>query len=370
MQIGVVTETKPSERRVGLTPAGAATLVADGHEILVQEGAGVGAGFPDDAYRGSGARLEATADAVWSQSELVVKVKEPIASEYRHLRADLTLFTYLHLAADRPLTAALVESGATAIAYETVRDTNGGLPLLVPMSEVAGRLAAQAAAHHLQHPFGGPGILMGGVPGVRAADVVVIGGGVVGTNAALVAAGMRAEVTILETSAKRLRELDAQFGGTARVLASDPETLRRSVAGADVVIGAVLVPGAAAPRLVRREDLAAMQPHALLVDVAIDQGGCFETSRPTTHEDPTFTVDGILHYCVGNMPGAVPRTSTRSLTNATLPYVRRLAADGPAQALADDPLLGSGLNVADHEIRFPAVADAFPDLPRAAPVGS
>jgi alanine dehydrogenase len=370
MRIGVVTEIKPSERRVGLTPAGTAALVADGHEVLVQEGAGAGAGFPDASYREAGGRIEPRADAVWAGSQLVVKVKEPIASEYVHLRSDLTLFAYLHLAADPPLTEALIAAGTTAIAYETVRDRAGGLPLLVPMSEVAGRLAAQAAAHHLQHPFGGPGILMGGVPGVPAANVLVIGGGVVGTQAALVAAGMQADVTVLDTSPTRIRELDALFGDRVRVLASDAETLDRCLPAADVVIGAVLVPGTTAPRIVRRDALARLQEHAVLVDVAIDQGGCFETSHPTTHEDPTFRVDGILHYCVANMPGAVPRTSTRSLTNTTLPYLRRLANEGPARAMARDPLLAAGLNVDAHEIRFPGVAEAFPDLPRAASTGS
>jgi alanine dehydrogenase len=369
MRIGVPAEIKPSERRVAVTPAGAAALTADGHDVVVEAGAGAGAGFPDELYVAAGARIEPVAENVWADSELVVKVKEPIASEYGHLRDDLTLFTYLHLAADRELTEALIAAGTTAIAYETVNGSGGGLPLLVPMSEVAGRLAAQAAAHHLQHPFGGPGILMGGVPGVRPADVVVIGGGVVGTQAALVAAGMQAEVTVLDTSQTRVRELDALFGDRVRVLASDPETLERSLRSADVVIGAVLVPGRAAPNVVRREMLAQLQEHAVLVDVAIDQGGCFETSHPTTHEQPTFRVDGILHYCVANMPGAVPRTSTRSLTNATLPYLRRLAAQGPGPAMASDPLLAAGLNVAGGQISFPGVADAFPDLPRGATVG-
>jgi len=370
MRVGVVREIKPGERRVALTAAGAAALVGDGHEVLVEAAAGTGAGIPDAAYRDAGARILPAAADVWAQSELVVKVKEPIEQEYGHLRPDLTLFAYLHLAADRPLTEALIAAGTTAIAYETIRDPAGALPLLTPMSEVAGRLAAQAAAHHLQHPFGGPGVLMGGVPGVQPARVLVIGGGVVGTHAALIAAGMQAEVTVLDTSHVRVRELDTLFGDRVRVLASDPETLAGSAAGADAIIGAVLVPGASAPRVVRRDMLADLQPHAVLVDVAIDQGGCFETSRPTTHEHPTFREEGILHYCVANMPAAVPRTSTRALTNATLPYVRRLAREGPAAALAADPLLAAGLNVAAHAIRFPGVAEAFPDLPRADPPGA
>jgi alanine dehydrogenase len=363
MRVGVAKEIKTAERRVGLTPAGAAMLVGDGHEVLVEQGAGDGAGMSDAEYVNAGARI-VDVDRVWGDSELVVKVKEPISSEYRHLRPDLTLFTYLHLAADRPLTEALLHAKTTGIAYETVQDAHGALPLLAPMSEVAGRLAAQAAAHHLQHPFGGPGTLIGGIPGVPPARVVVIGGGVVGTQAALIASGMQAEVTILDASPRRLRELVELFGSRARVVMSDPIALETAIVEADVVIGAVLVPGAAAPKLVRAEHLRLLKPDAVLVDVSIDQGGCFETSRPTTYDEPTYEVEGILHYCVANMPGAVPRTSTKGLTNATLPYLRKLAQQGAEAALSSDTVLQGGLNVRDGEICHAGVAEAMPDLPR------
>jgi alanine dehydrogenase len=362
VQIGVPTEVKSGERRVALTPGGVELLVGGGHEVLVQAGAGEGAGFGDADYERAGALLRPSADAVWGAADVVVKVKEPVPAEYGLLRDDLTLFTYLHLAADRPLTEALIESGTTAVGYETVADERGGLPLLAPMSEVAGRLAAYAAAHHLRSPAGGPGLLMGGVPGVAAADVVIVGGGVVGTQAARMAMGMEADVTILERSLSRIKALDELFQGRVRVIASDPGTLAEALERADVVIGAVLVPGAAAPRVVTREMLARLKPGALLLDVAIDQGGCFETSRPTTHDDPTYTVDGIVHYCVANMPGAVPTTSTRALVNATLPYVLELVArleDGGAW----DAGMAGGLNVSDGLIRQAAVAAAFPDLP-------
>jgi alanine dehydrogenase len=362
IRVGVPTEIKTAERRVALTPAGVELLAGAGHEVTVQSGAGAGAGLPDALYEAAGARLEPDADVVWRDSDLVVKVKEPVEAEYGRLRTDLTLFTYLHLAADRPLTEALVESGTTGVAYETVEDERGGLPLLAPMSEVAGRLAAYAAAHHLRSPEGGPGLLMGGVPGVAPARVLIIGGGVVGTQAARMAVGMEADVTILERSLARIKALDELFQGRATVLASDPETLASSLALADVVIGAVLVPGAAAPRVLTREMLPRLKPGALLVDVAIDQGGCFETSRATTHDDPTYIVDGVVHYCVANMPGSVPTTSTRALTNATLPHVLRLVErmdDGGSW----DSALASGLNVADGRITQPAVAAAFPDLP-------
>jgi alanine dehydrogenase len=359
MQVGVVTEIKPAEKRVALTPAGAHELATAGHDVLVQAGAGVGSGFADQAYVGAGARIVADAPEVWAQSELLLKVKEPIAEEYERLNKDATLFTYLHLAADPKLTDALVASGTHAIAYETVTGPAGrGLPLLAPMSEVAGRLAAQAGAYFLQDPFGGRGVLIGGVPGVAPARVVVIGGGVVGTNAARVAVGMGAEVTILERSIARLQELELLFDGRARVLMSDPLTLRDEVSHADVVVGAVLVAGAAAPKLITREMLADMRPRAVIVDVAIDQGGCAETSTPTTHGDPTYVVDDVLHYCVANMPGGVPATSTRALTNATLPYVKALAG-GIDAALAADPGLQSGVNVRAGEILVPAVAEAL-----------
>ena len=342
MRIGLVSETKPAERRVALTDAGVAALVSDGHEVLVERGAGVGAGFDDGAYARAGAELVDIADA-WATG-LVVKVKEPVGPEYQYLRESTALFTYLHLAADWELTRALIDAKVTAIAYETVEDHAGGLPLLTPMSEIAGRLAAHAAGQYLMHPYGGPGLLLGGSPGVAPAKVVILGGGVVGTQAASLAVGMCADVTILDLSQRRVRELETLLGKRARVLQSDPATMLAEVARADVVIGAVLVPGAAAPKLISRADLARLKPGTLIIDVAIDQGGCFETSHPTTYDDPTYEVDGIVHYCVANMPGAVPQTATRALTNATLPYVRRLADLGVDAALAEDPGLARGLN--------------------------
>jgi alanine dehydrogenase len=358
MRVGVVTEIKPAERRVALTPAGAAELAGAGHEVLVQVGAGVGSGFADGDYAAAGARLVEGAERVWAESELLVKVKEPIASEHELLHADLTLFTYLHLAAAPELVGALTRSGATAIAYETVEEADGSLPLLAPMSEIAGRLAGQAGAYFLQHPLGGRGVLIGGAPGVPPARVVVIGGGVVGFNATRVAAGMGAEVTVLERSPRRLRELEDRFDGRVRVLMSDPHALAAELAGADVVIGAVLLTGAAAPKLITRELLATMRERAVIVDVAIDQGGCAETSRPTTHAEPTYVVGDVLHYCVANMPGAVPATSTRALTNATLPFVRQLADGGVEETLATDLRLRAGLNVRAGELLVPALMEA------------
>ena len=358
MRVGVVKEIKPAERRVALTPAGARELTAAGHEVLVERDAGAGSRFPDPEYEAVGARIAPEADEVWAESELLLKVKEPIEPEYGSMHANLTLFTYLHLAPDRALTEALMSSGATAIAYETVETPDRKLPLLAPMSEIAGRLAAQAGAYFLQGPLGGPGLLIGGVPGVQPARVVVIGGGVVGTQAARIALGMEAEVTILERSVERLRELDEYFGARARILMSDAIILDDELRWADVVIGAVLVPGALAPRLVTREMLGLMRPRSVIVDVAIDQGGCFETAHPTTHGDPVYEVDGVLHYCVANMPGSVPVTATRALTNATMPYVRRLA-EGVDAALESDPALAKGLNVRGGEIVYEPVARAF-----------
>jgi alanine dehydrogenase len=357
MRIGVVKEIKPAERRVALTDDGARALEADGHDVLVESGAGAGAGIPDEYYERAGAKIVSAADA-WA-AELVVKVKEPIASEYHQLREETVLFTYLHLAADRALTEALVDNRVTAIAYETVVDERGELPLLKPMSEVAGRLAAHAAGQYLMHPYGGPGLLLGGSPGVPPAKVTVLGGGVVGTQAASLAVGMRADVTVLDTSSRRVRELEEHFGSSAQVLQSAGGPTISALQDADVVIGAVLVPGAAAPQLLTRGDLRLLKPGALLIDVAIDQGGCFETSRPTTYDAPTYQVDGITHYCVANMPGAVPRTSTRALTNATLPYVRRLAGLGVDTALDHDPGLRRGLNTRAGAITHDAVAAAF-----------
>jgi alanine dehydrogenase len=363
MQIGVVKEIKTREERVGLTPAGAAELVRGGSAVLVEAGAGERAGFADELYIAAGADIVSREQA-WA-AQTVVKVKEPIAPEYGFLREDLTLFTYLHLAADRPLTEALLAAGTIGIAYETVADGTG-LPLLAPMSEIAGRLAAHAAANHLMRNGGGPGILLGGSPGVPPARVLVIGGGVVGTQAALLALGMQAEVTVLDTSPARIRQLDVLFGGRARVLMSDAATVESELAHADVVIGAVLVPGRAAPKVVTREQLSLLRPDALLIDVAIDQGGAFETSRPTTYESPIFEVAGVRHYCVANMPGAVPQTSTRALTNSTLPYVRRIAQLGAEQATASDPALARGVNTRAGRIVHVGVAEAFPDLPTTA----
>ncbi|MGM1030458.1 MAG: alanine dehydrogenase [Actinomycetota bacterium] len=366
MKIGVPKEIKPQEERVGLTPAGAADLVRAGSSVLVETGAGERAGFGDELYLAAGADIVSREDA-WA-AETVVKVKEPIAAEYGFLRSDLTLFTYLHLAADRPLTEALLEAGTLAIAYETVADGTG-LPLLAPMSEIAGRLAAHAAATHLMRQGGGPGMLLGGAPGVAPARVLVIGGGAVGTQAALLALGMQAEVTILDMAPARIRQLDTLFAGRARVLMSDGATVERELGQADVVIGAVLVPGRAAPKVVSRSQLSLLRPGALLIDVAIDQGGAFETSRPTTYDDPIFEVDGVRHYCVANMPGAVPQTSTRALTNATLPYVRRIAQLGAERAIAADPALALGVNTRAGHIAHRGVADAFPDLPAGAEEG-
>ena len=323
MRISVVKEIKPQEARVGLTPAGAADLVRRGHTVFVESGAGFAAGYPDEQYVIAGAQLTTQAGA-WDNAELLVKVKEPIKAEYKFLRVDLTLFTYLHLAADRPLTEALLEAGTLGIAYETVQDESG-LPLLAPMSEIAGRLAAHAAASHLGRHGEGPGKLLGGSPGVAPCRVLVIGGGAVGTQAALLSLGMQAEVTILDMSGTRVRQLDALFGGRARVLMSNAATLDAELRQADVIIGAVLVPGRAAPKVVTREQLSILKPEALLIDVAIDQGGAFETSRATTYESPIIVVEGIRHYCVANMPGDVPHTSTLALTNATAAYIRQLA---------------------------------------------
>jgi alanine dehydrogenase len=356
VRIGVVKEIKPAERRVALTPAGAHALAGDGHEVVVEAGAGAASGFDDVEYAQSGARIAGDAAEVWGTSELLMKVKEPIAPEYGHLREDLTLFAYLHLAADLPLIDALVSSGAAAIAYETVEDARGRLPLLAPMSDIAGRLATQAGAYFLQAPLGGNGKLIGGTPGVRPAHVLILGGGVVGTAAARVAVGMGAQVTILERSQPRILELEERFETRARVLMSDALTIEEELRHSDLVIGAVLVTGARAPHLITRKSLGLLPRSSVLVDVAIDQGGCAETSRVTTHEDPVYDVAGVVHYCVGNMPGGVPWTSTRALTNVTLPYARRLAA-GVDTALAADPGLALGLNVRAGEIVYGRVAE-------------
>jgi alanine dehydrogenase len=359
MRIGVPKEIKPDEHRVGLTPASVRELVHHGHEVLVEAGAGDGVGVRDADYVRAGARILPSAAEVWAGAELVVKVKEPQPVEYPHLRRGLVLFTYLHLAPDPGQTAALLKCGCTAIAYETVTGPHGSLPLLSPMSEVAGRMAVQAGAHCLEREAGGPGILLGGVPGVRAASVVVLGGGTVGTNAIRVAMGMEAQVTVIDRSLARLKELDFQFGGRLNTIYSTVEAIEHYVADADLVIGAVLVPGAAAPRLVTREMVRAMRDRSVIVDVAIDQGGCCETSRPTTHSKPTYVEEGVVHYCVANMPGAVARTSAFALNNATLPYVLALAGKGWRQALADDSGFRAGLNVHEGALTCQAVAAAL-----------
>jgi alanine dehydrogenase len=357
MKVGVAKEIKPDEYRVALTPAGALELVQHGHEVTVERGAGEGSAFPDTAYEAVGATM-ASVDDVWAESELLLKVKEPIEPEYGRLREDLVLFTYLHIAADEPLTRALVESGVTAVAYETVETSNRALPLLAPMSEIAGRLAAQAGAYFLEKPLGGRGLLLGGVPGVSPGKVVVIGGGMVGYNAAVIALGLGAKVTILERSIDRMRHLEEVLGSRVTLLMSSRLQIEESVADADVVIGAVLIPGALAPRLVTREMVREMKAGSVVADVAIDQGGCVETSRPTTHSEPVYVVDGVTHYCVANMPGAVPITSTKALTNATLPYVEAIAEHGLAEAVSRDPALARGVNVLDGKVTYEAVAEA------------
>ncbi|TML47420.1 MAG: alanine dehydrogenase [Actinobacteria bacterium] len=357
MRIGVAREIKPQEYRVALTPAGARELAQRGHEVLVERAAGVGSALTDEAYERAGATIVAV-DDVWSQSELLLKVKEPVPSEYGRLREGLTLFTYLHIAADEPLTRALVESGITAVAYETVETDRGALPLLAPMSEIAGRLAPQAGAHHLEKPKGGRGLLLGGVAGVAPGRVVVIGGGIVGYNAAVIALGLGAQVTILERSVDRMRHLEEVLSGRVSLLMSSSLQIEESLKEADLVIGAVLIPGALAPKLITRDMLREMKEGSVFVDVAIDQGGCAETSRPTTHDEPVYTVEGVIHYCVANMPGAVPISSTRSLTNVTLPYVEAIADRGPFDAIRHDAELARGVNVLGGHVTYEAVAEA------------
>jgi alanine dehydrogenase len=359
MKIGVPKEIKIHEYRVGLVPAGVRELVGAGHQVLVQSGAGAGIGFEDAHYEAAGAEVAARAADVFSDAELIVKVKEPQLAECKMLRSGQTLFTYLHLAADPEQAHALMASGSTAIAYETVTAADGSLPLLTPMSEVAGRMSVQVGANCLQKANGGFGVLLGGVPGVPPAKVVILGGGVSGTHAAEMAVGLRADVTVVDRSVKRLRELSSIFGSRLKTVYSTAHAIEELVRDADLVIGAVLIAGAAAPKLVTRPMVKSMKPGAVLVDIAIDQGGCFETSRPTTHAEPTFILDGIIHYCVTNMPGAVPRTSTFALTNATLPYVKALADHGWRQALAADAGLARGLNVHAGQLTHEAVASAL-----------
>ncbi|MEA2333426.1 MAG: alanine dehydrogenase [Thermoleophilaceae bacterium] len=358
MKVGVPTEIKTDEYRVSLTPAGVRELVEHGHEVIVQAGAGEGSTIPDAEYRAQGARIAADAPAVFEEAELILGVKEPQPGEVELLRPGHLLFTYLHLAPDPDLTRRLRESGATCIAYETVVDERGRLPLLAPMSEVAGKIATQAGAFFLERPLGGRGVLLGGVPGVAAATVMIIGGGVVGQNAAFIAIGMEADVFVFDRNIDRLRELDVGFGGRASTVYSSTLAVEQMLPQADLVIGAVLVHGAKAPYVIKRDQLKLMKDRAVLVDVSIDQGGCFETSRPTTHSDPVYEVDGVTHYCVANMPGAVPVTSTFALTNATLPYVLTLADHGLQGALQKLPGLKPGVNVAAGKVTHPAVAEA------------
>ena len=357
MRIGVAKEIKPDEHRVALTPAGARELGQNGHEVVVEQGAGEGSALSDAAYEAVGARI-ASVDDVWGTSDLVLKVKEPLATEFDHLREGLILFTYLHLAADEALTRALLDSGAVCIAYETVETDDRQLPLLAPMSEVAGRLATQMGAWALEKAQGGRGILLGGLPGVPPAKVVVLGGGIVGYNAALIAVGMQADVWVLDKSVQRMRDLEMMLDGRITLAMSNQLAIDEAVENADLVIGAVLIPGARAPKLVTREMLPSLKPGAALVDVAIDQGGCFETSHPTTHSDPVYIVDGIVHYCVSNMPGAVPITSTAGLTNVTLPYVEQIADFGVREAIARSRPLGRGVNVFEGKLTYEAVAEA------------
>lgn len=359
MLIGVPKEIKTNENRVGLVPSGVEALVRDGHEVTVETQAGMGSGFEDAAYTAAGAKIGATADEVWQRAEMIIKVKEPIAAEWPRMRKGQVMYTYFHFAADEPLTRAVIKSEAIAIAYETVQLPNGHLPLLTPMSEVAGRMAVQQGAKYNEQLFGGRGVLLGGVPGVAPARVVILGGGVVGTNAAKMAAGMGAHVTILDTSLDRLRYLDDVLPSNVETVYSNRYNILEAISHADLVIGAVLLPGKKAPHLVTREDLKRMPKGAVIVDVAVDQGGCVETIKPTTHENPTYFVDGVLHYGVANMPGAVPRTSTLALTNATLPYAIKLANQGWKEACRQDSALRLGLNVVAGKVVYPGVAEAF-----------
>jgi alanine dehydrogenase len=357
VRVGVVKEIKQDEYRVALTPAGAAELRQRGHEVVVETGAGLGSAFPDESYGAVGAHITSGED-VWASSDLVLKVKEPLPEEFDRLREGLVLFTYLHLAADERLTRVLLDSGATCIAYETVETDDRRLPLLAPMSEVAGRLATQMGAWALEKAQGGRGILLGGVPGVPPAKVVVLGGGIVGYNAALIAVGMQADVWVLDKSVERMRDLEMMLDGRITLAMSSRLQIEQAIEGTDLVVGAVLIPGARAPKLITADMLGGLKPGSVLVDVAIDQGGCFETSRPTTHSAPTYEVAGVVHYCVANMPGAVPITSTNALTNVTLPYVEAIADLGVREAIARDPALARGVNVLDGKLTYEAVADA------------
>jgi alanine dehydrogenase len=358
MLIGLPREIKDNESRVGLTPAGVKTFSDQGHEVLVEKSAGEGSGISDDEYSGANGKIVDSADEVWERAQMIVKVKEPVGPEYKRMREGQLLFTYLHLAPLPELTKAMLESKVTGIAYETITNVEGHLPLLTPMSEVAGRMAVQVGAHYLQKPEGGRGMLMGGVPGVLPAKVAIVGGGVVGINSIKMAVGLGANVVVLDKNLDRLRYLDDIFGSQVKTLVSNPYTVQEAIAHADLVIGAVLIPGASAPRLVTRDMLKTMHKGAVIVDVAVDQGGCIETTRPTTHSNPTFFVDDVLHYCVANMPGAVPRTSTFALTNATLPYALKLANKGFAAAIRADAGLREGINTFAGHITYEAVAES------------
>jgi alanine dehydrogenase len=359
MIVGVPKEIKTAENRVAMVPAGAETLIAHGHEVLVEKDAGVGSGFDDAAYKAAGATIIDNADDVWAGSEMIVKVKEPIPEEYPRVKRDHVIFTYFHYAADETLTMAMLESGAVTIAYETVQLDSGELPLLTPMSEVAGRMAIQEGAKYLEKTFGGLGILLGGVPGVHPAEVAILGGGVVGTQAAWMAAGLGARVTVLDVSLERLRYLDDVMPKNVVGEYSNRHNVLDAIKRADLVVGAVLLPGAKAPHLVSRADLKLMKDGSVIVDVAVDQGGCVETVKPTTHEDPTYVVEGVIHYCVANMPGAVPRTSTLALTNATFSYALKLADDGWNKACREDQALALGVNTVESKVTCPGVAEAF-----------
>ena len=358
MIVGLPKEIKDNENRVALVPAGVRALVSYGHEVVVEKGAGTGSGIADAEYSAAGARLVPTADEVFARAEMIVKVKEPVGPEYQRLRAGQILYTYLHLAPARELTEMLLERGVAGVAYETITGANGSLPLLTPMSEVAGRMSIHVGAFYLQKSNGGRGVLLSGVPGVPPADVVIIGGGVVGTNAAKIAAGMGADVTILERSPDRMRELDDIFFGRVKTVASNAQTLEEGCRRADLLVGAVLIPGAAAPKLVTRELISQMKKGSVAVDVAVDQGGCFATTHATTHSDPIYTVEGVIHYCVANMPGAVARTSTFALTNSTLRYALELANKGLKRAVTEDPHLACGLNTYGGKLTYRAVAQA------------
>lgn len=359
MIIGVPKEIKNNENRVALTPAGTKELVKRGHSVMVQANAGAGSGFSDDGYVKAGARIIPAPEEIFATAEMIMKVKEPIEQEYKLIRKDQLVFTYFHFASSEPLTHAMIASGAVCLAYETVERADGSLPLLIPMSEVAGRMAIQEGAKYLEKPLKGRGILLGGVPGVKPAKVLILGGGIVGSNSAKIAAGMGADVTILDVNLNRLRYLDDVMPKNVRTIVSNEHIIRELIPDADLIVGGVLVPGAKAPKLITRDMLKDMRPGTVLVDVAVDQGGCIETCRPTTHEDPTYIIDDVVHYCVANMPGAVPYTSTLALTNATLPYAIRLANAGWKKACLDNNDLRLGLNVIQGEVVYKAVADAF-----------